>query len=430
MTYFFILGNNPTLSIAEIIKVIHVQENDIKEITSEFLILETRRPVNVDNLQKRLAGTIKIGQVMDKIEPEKNNLPDKIIDILSSGYQRVNFGFSFYNPEGRDNIIKGKTNPHVKNFDAGVKKISLEIKRRLKEKDISSRWIESSEEKLSSVVVKNNLLDQGMEIVFLFSRDAIFLGRTLSCQLFEEYGHRDFNRPIRVIKKGMIPPKLARIMINLGAKDDSLIRRTCFLDPFCGTGTILQEALLMDFGNIIGTDKNKRIVIDAQTNLGWLAKTTQKELDLKKIKIFYCDARRLSSKIKEESIGLVVTEPYLGPIKFNFSDNQFIIRDLTQLYFLTFRELRKIVKRDGRVVIIFPIFSNKKRFNPNGKTEEKDYFIRVLDQLKKIGWETENPIPDYLLKNKVINVTKRNSIIYSRPDQKVLREILIFRRNY
>jgi len=410
MTYFFILGNNPTLSIAEIIKIIKPKEKDIKEITSEFLILEDEKMAKEEEWQSKLGGAVKIGKIIEKIKLDdfkKGILINKIIDVLMSKNQKkINFGFSFYNQDPKNETINKE-------------RMALSIKRELKGKNIFSRWVESSEKTLSSVVVEKNILNQGLEIVFLFTQNGVFLGQTSSCQLFKEYGDRDFNRPVRVIKKGMIPPKLARIMINLGGKDEFSIRRTCFLDPFCGTGTILQEAFLMNFGQIIGTDKNKRIIIDAQNNLKWLIQRTKRESEAKKVKIFYSDSRKLANKIKQKSVGLVVTEPYLGPMKFNLSDNQFIVKELARLYFLTFRELKTIIKDDGRVVIVFPVF----------KIKGREYYIQILEQLKKIGWQTESSLPNFLLKNKTVNITKRNSIIYSRPGQTIMREILVFKLN-
>jgi len=69
------------------------------------------------------------------------------------------------------------------------------------------------------------------------------------------------------------------------------------------------------------------------------------------------------------------------------------------------------------VVIIFPVFKIK------GKLQ----FLPILDKLKNQGWQTQPPIPSSLLKNPLIKITKRESIIYSRIDQRVLREILIFK---
>jgi len=409
MLYFFILGHNPTLSTAEIIRTIGPAPRTISEITPEFLILDTEEPLVAEKLQTRLGGVVKIGTVIGEADSKKDVLLEKITAALIPREEergKVNFGFSFYGRNGQDRLPKAE-------------KMALEVKKHLKRKNISSRWIVSPEGKLSSAAVKKNLLNQGREIVFLTGREKILWGRTLSCQPFEEYGDRDFNRPVRVIEKGMIPPKLARIMINLGADSDMPIRRTCFLDPFCGTGTILQEAFLMGFGQIIGTDKNQRIVADAQKNLAWLAEKTHQKEETGRIRIFHSDARKLSARIKEGSVGLVATEPYLGPVRFDPSTWQFVIKELSRLYFLTFRELETVVKKDGRVVMIFPVF----------RISGKNHFLQILDQLKKIGWQIKSPLPAESADKGGLEVTERNSMIYSRPDQTVLREIFIFEKH-
>ncbi len=44
------------------------------------------------------------------------------------------------------------------------------------------------------------------------------------------------------------------------------------LDPFCGSGTILQEAMLLGFKNIYGSDKDKRAIANSKENINWLKK--------------------------------------------------------------------------------------------------------------------------------------------------------------
>ena len=61
--------------------------------------------------------------------------------------------------------------------------------------------------------------------------------------------------------------RLAKILINLtGIKQNQVL-----LDPFCGTGTLLQEALLRNI-NVIGIDKEKTMINKAERNLKWLKK--------------------------------------------------------------------------------------------------------------------------------------------------------------
>ena len=407
MTYFFILGNNPILSIAEIINVLLKKIDKVEQISSEFMLLKLKQQIDPLSLQSQLGGTVKIGQIFDQVRLEPtSDLVNEILKFLPKNLSKIYFGFSFYNPDKQGKSISRKK----------VEKIGLETKKALRKQNVNCRWVESSERVLSSVVVKKNkLLTQGAEIVFLISKDKVFMGRTLSCQAFEKYSWRDFGRPDRVIKKGMIPPKLAQIMINLSTGPYFSPEKVLFLDPFCGSGTILQEAFLMGFKNIIGTDKDKRAIISAQKNLQWLAEKLKKPL--KGIKIFCSDVRKLSKKIRPNSAGMIVTEPYLGPLRLSSSNYRFIIRELSQLYILAFAQFKKILKPNRKVVIIFPVF----------KIKNKQYFLPILDQLKKMDWQVQPPLPLFLRRNSVARATERQSIIYSRPDQRILREIFIFK---
>jgi len=334
-----------------------------------------------------------------------SDLIDKTWQILPKNLSNLYFGFSTYCLGNQRIEISRK-----------IKKIALEIKKLLKKQKIKSRWVESKEKVLSSVILqKNKILSQGAEIVFLIDDHRCYFGKTLSCQSFKDYSLRDFGRPSRVIKKGMIPPKLGQIMINLSRSPGFSIEKTLILDPFCGTGTILQEALLIGFKSIIGTDKNKRTIIGAKKNLEWLSQKTKKSLN--GVRIFHSDVRKLSKKIRAKSVGAIVTEPYLGPLKFSSLEYTFIIRELGQLYLSAFEQFSRILKTNRKVVIIFPVFKIK------GKLQ----FLPILDKLKNQGWQTQPPIPSSLLKNPLIKITKRESIIYSRIDQRVLREILIFK---
>ena len=66
-----------------------------------------------------------------------------------------------------------------------------------------------------------------------------------------------------------MPPRLARMMVNLSSCGKGKV----LLDPFCGVGTILQEALL-EGASVIGTDANAWCVKASEENLDWLARST------------------------------------------------------------------------------------------------------------------------------------------------------------
>ena len=402
MKHFFILGNNPTLSIAEISAVFPDAKN-LELLNASVLVLETAQKVNAKDLIKKLGGTIKIGVI--KKETSKNDLLkeaklliDEQINSTSSQGEaqscasrigKFNFGFSFYG--------KGKMN---------LKVLGMETKKHLREKNISCRWVTSKEATLSSVVVEQNKLTKtGIEINIIEKDNHVLIGQTLDVQPFKELSYRDYNRPARDNKSGMLPPKLAQIMINLTAET----RHDAFLlDPFCGSGTIITEAMLMGYKNLIGSDISKKAVEDTKENISWI----QEKFSVRDLRSTICEisATELSKKIKNNSIDAIATEPYLGPQRGRIEFKK-TIRELEDLYSKAITEFEKVLKPDGTIVMLFPVFYNEHFINPK------------LGKFKII-----NPIPENLRKNKNIKLSPRNTIIYGREGQKVWREIVILKR--
>jgi tRNA G10 N-methylase Trm11 len=423
MKYFFILGNNPTLSIAEISAVFGLNKTNEKEtgfpignpVSTDVFILETDKPTNAPELIKKLGGTIKIGEIADTTAPSvgaehcsvptATNTDDyikKIKKIIEEKLKREQ-------PTGKFNY--GISNHTDKNINTKI--IGMELKTWLKEKNISSRFVVSKEKTLSSVVAEQNKLTKsGVEIVILPGN---IMGYTLAVQPFKELSFRDYGRPGRDDMSGMLPPKLAQIMINLsGLNADSDARRgkslaeAVLLDPFCGSGTVLTEAMLMGFQNLIGADVSPKAIEDTKKNIAWIKINYQ--LSIINYQLFNISTIRLSQKIPTNSVDVIVTEPYLGPQRGKI-DFQKTIRELEQLYSETFKEFYKILKTDGRIVMIWPVIYNKYFLNP-----------------KIQGWKIICPLSQELKNNPQIKLTNRNTIIYGREGQKVWREIVILEK--
>lgn len=394
--YFFILGKNPGLSTIEIISQIN---GEIINLSDSFLILQLPEKIDHNFWQEKLGGTIKIGLIIGGKDDFKPTLATKLLE----NFRRPHFGFSFY---GSANYLSDQ-----------IKEWAMEIKNQLKQKNVSSRWVVAKEKSLSSVVVmKNKLITEGIEFCFLTTSSKSYFGQTLSCQKFEDYGYRDFNRPARDIQEGMLPPKLAKIMINLSKVSNEQV----VLDPFCGSGTILQEAILMGYQHLIGTDLNETAIVNSQKNIKWLIEnyptTVNLRLNINDYQIFQADVRNISSKISSTSIDAIITEPYLGPIKNKYLDIKKIITELSDLYLKAFNQFKKILKPTGKIVIIFPVFNLSDGLK----------FLPILEELKKMNWQIVRPIPAELKESPIIKITARGSILYARQDQQVLREIFIF----
>ncbi len=393
MQYFFILGKNPILSKAEIVAVLEFLNFKFKIsiFSDNVLIINSEKNIDIEKFNERLGGTIKIGKILDKIE-KLQEFEAKFFKLIKFGSGKVHFGFSLY--------LLDK-DLHLKKYLKQVRPLAMDIKRKLREeKHLNSRWVSSKEPELSSVIVKKNqLLKYGSEICFFIKDNEILIGQTLAVQPFEEFGQRDFGRPGRDSFSGMLPPKLAKIMINLAKiKPDKKI-----LDPFCGSGTILQEALVLGYHDLLGTDNSLKAIEDTKKNLNWL---TQKfSISNFQLAIKNVDVNNLSGKIKLNSINAIVTEPYLGPpLKGNeaISKIETTAKELEDLYLEAFNQFYRVLQKKGKIVIIFPIF----------KLKHYQRKLNIIKQIEELGFKQLN----------------KDILIYSRPNQFVWRQIFIFEK--
>ncbi|MCG2690524.1 methyltransferase domain-containing protein [Candidatus Parcubacteria bacterium] len=422
MKYFFVLGTNPTLSIAELSAVFGLNNKNTEcptgRLASEnVFLIESNKAIDGSALIKKIGGTIKIGIINQEAlqfggqagikdyDGIKNNITEMLKDEQPEG--KFKFGISYYG--------KAKFN---------IKPLAMEIKNYLRERGISCRWVTSREPTLSSVVVEQNkLIGKGIEIVLIESEGEVLIGRTLAVQPFKELSFRDYGRPARDDYSGMLPPKLAQIIINLaalpplrmGVRGDLFAApegEVSLLDPFCGSGTILTEAMLMGCKNLIGSDISAKAIDDTKKNIEWIIKNY--ELGIRNYELLNINAAELSKHIKPNSIDTIATEPYLGPQRGAHDINK-TIKELENLYGKTLAEFKKVLKKDGRVVMTWPIF----RITHNAQ--------RITPDLS--GFKIINPIPEYLRNDKKIKLTDRSTIIYGRERQKIWREITVLTPN-
>ncbi|MBI5530358.1 MAG: hypothetical protein HY918_02550 [Candidatus Doudnabacteria bacterium] len=445
MKYAFVLGRVYTLSVAELVAVLEKPDVSlgltgapvkVLESSPEVMVIESEAPINAEKMQRKLGGIIKILEVVDvvkKREADSVNFalkhyfkPSVLKKQFFKEYKgKVQFGLSIYllNMD----LLKGPVRQPGKESDFGhsnnifsePKRLGMMIKKGLTETGASVRLVlpEFNSLALASVVVtKNLLLQKGAEICILAGNDVVYTAKTIAVQDFEDYGRRDYQRPARDEKQGMIPPKVAQIMINLAnCKPNDTI-----LDPFCGIGTLLQEGILLGY-KMLGSDINKKAIKGSEQNLEWFR--NRYKISPGKYHLETADAREIPKLLAAQKVCAVVSEGTLGPIYGSYPKQGEIeqnFKDLTSLYQDCLKEFANLLPSKGRIVMCIPAYK---------KTRETYEMLPSLDFIKPLGYNLVDIIsPNLAKKMKFLKLTDRSTAIYDRKDQVVAREIVIFEK--
>lgn len=388
MKYFFVLGNHPALSIAELYGKLSITSGQY--LAPDIFVAEIEENIEARNLIKSIGGTIKIGRIIETLSNKSNDIFEASLESFAQVKKtgKFNFGISLYG-----------------NAKIDGKRISLALKQELKNQGVSCRFVVSREKTLSSVVVEQNkLLTSGQELVYIVQGLNILLGVTEAVQLFKELSARDYGRPARDDRSGMLPPKLAQMMINISGVE----KKEMLLDPFCGSGTILTEAMLMGYENIIGSDISSKAIEDTRKNIKWTLEKTHNKVE-PTLKVL--DARQLSKFIKRDSVKAIVTETYLGPQRGEI-DFKKVSSELTVLYNQTIKEMFLVLKKGGRAVIALPAF-----------------IIAGRPQLLSVEIKPLLPVDIIPIDIQIqTGITERGTFLYGRPDQRVWREIIVLEK--
>jgi len=392
--YIFILGHSTDLAKQEIINIIGVKQGSITTIGANFVVASN--PLEAPALMSILGGTVKIAEVLarDKNIDQLNS--DEWLSYLETELKHTkknNFGFSLYDAP--------------RSVYSQLYQLALELKKKLQAQKYKARLVSSRSLELSSVIItKNDLTNK--ELVLVQHKNKYLLGLTRAVQDFAKYSVRDYDRPGRDDRSGLLPPKVAQMMINLAGPD----RSKTILDPFCGSGTLLQEAWLLGFKKIIGTDSNAQAISDSRQNLQWLK---NKFFLPGSVDLAVCDVKNIASQIKNNSVDLIVSEPFMGPAAWVQRQTAApsllpLIDELSLLYQEAFRQFHLILKKSGQIVFVFPLF------NLSGQK------LPVLDpkKIETIGFRMIRPD---ISSDKL---SARGNLVYSREGQKVQREITVW----
>ena len=174
----------------------------------------------------------------------------------------------------------------------------------------------------------------------------------------------------------------------------------------------------LGYQEFIGSDASAEDVTNAEQNLAWYKNQFQ---NTGQVELLVSPVETLPEKMKSRSITAIVTEPYLGPplrgrkTLFEFSRSR---AALAELYLGAFQAFAKILKKGALVVFVFPRHVSEKR----GLIEE------ITDKINELCFVIQPAIPERFAHTPGFVLGSRGGLIYSRPEQKIAREITIFRK--
>lgn len=288
-----ILGRQPALGLAELESLYGADNVSVVSAQAAGLTLHAH---DIDF--KRLGGSTRLAHVLAEIpstdwERVERELPKLVTELgLTLPDGKIQLGLSAFG---------------LKISPAKLNAAGLTLKKVLRSKlERSVRVTPNPELELNTAQVLHNHLTgpTGIELLLVATSDnRTVIARTTQVQDIDSYTLRDRGRPKRDARVGMLPPKLAQIIINLatGPAKAGLV-----LDPFCGTGVVLQEAELMGL-TAYGTDLEPRMVEYSKGNMEWLQDAFRLDKELPKIEVG--DA---TSHTWDPQPSFVAAETYLG----------------------------------------------------------------------------------------------------------------------
>ncbi len=429
--YVFIPGKNWVLSLAELVTFLSERrlEFTINESSKEFYAVDieaTPDAIRIDDF----GGMIKVGSVKTALKTEllqnlfanddktaKTEIKQTIASskaielILSKATGKILFGVSVY-----------CAYRPLRGFSSRIQRlVGSAVKTELRAEGAKSDFMGFSAHRqfpqLTHVeVLKKQLVKKGAEVLFCIGKKLTLIATTLDVHNPFEFQKRDVGKPVERRIFAM-PPRLARIMVNLAGCHQG----KTFLDPFCGVGTILQEALLSG-AEVVGADTNPWCVKASRENLEWL--TREYELKSASFTVLQGDARKLSPRIR--NVDCIATEPDLGPALRDNPTNVYaakIVTKLEPLFFSFLEDAFEVLGHKGRLVLVTPYFQTR-----SGKPVP----TRFAEKAEEIGFKRLFPFKkehfpkEDEAENRLIGLT---SIVDVAERHKVGREINVFQKS-
>lgn len=412
MQSLLILGRQPELGLAELESL--YGPGEVRAAGSQAALVDVDPCLLTFN---RLGGSQKFCKVLTTLDDTDWSKIEKFLLSAAPAHAQSM-------PDGKMHL--GLSAYDFKETTQRIQATALKLKKAIRSADPnrSVRVVPNKESALNTAqVIHNNLTTpNGWELVFIKDGQQTIVAQTVKVQDIAAYGARDQGRPARDSRVGMLPPKLAQIIINLaaGPLPESAQQNICdipagdpipptilnqtVLDPFCGTGVLLQEALLMGYA-AYGTDIEKRMIDYSRRNLDWL--TDKYQLTDSSVQLEQGDA---TNHTWSPAPNLVAAEGYLGKPFTTAPPRDVLAQTMNECNVIIRKTLQNLAKQlpsGTRLCLAVPAWH----------MGSKIMHLPLIDHLPELGYNTVD-----------FEATKGLHLTYHRPDQIVARELLVIIR--
>lgn len=382
-----VLGRLPKLSITELEAMFG--KSHVRAVSRSTAVVDT------DNLSiDSLGGSLKCGKVIHTLPADNHPTLERASHWITHTYVnqllavggKITLGISAYGLS---------TSPRQ------LQKIGLLLKTSMKKHNVSLRLIPNTTTELSTATSHNNKLGlspKKRELFIIKTDDsAILIAESNGAQNITAYARRDRNRPRRDAFVGMLPPKLAQIMVNLAVGNAA---KATILDPFCGTGTVLQEALLKGY-DVCGSDLSQKMIDYTTENIAWLQSKYHITGTVRSLE----QADAMTHQWTEgQQLDAVICETYLGQ-PFSAPPSPKKLHEVTgncnHIITNFLRNIHSQLRPGTTLCIAVPAWRDANR---------KLTHLPLVQNLEALGYTLQQP-----------------PLIYSRSDQVVVREILLLK---
>ncbi len=412
MQSLVIFGRQPALGLAEVESL--YGGDKIRRIGAKVAVIDVDPCLLAFD---RLGGSTKFCKILTTLDTTNWKEIEKFLLQVAPGHSQTM-------PEGKMRLGLSIVGMGVSLGQ--LEATGLTLKKAIRKTGRSVRLVPNnkSPELNSAQVIHNQLVGPtGWELVFIRDGEKTVVAQSVKVQDITSYTKRDRERPKRDSKVGMLPPKLAQIIINLsvGKLPEDKLESICdipagepiprkligktVLDPFCGTGVVLQEAALMGY-DAAGTDLEQRMIDYSEANIAWLSKLYNEQftpVDLTK-----GDA---TAHTWDYPVDFVACESYLGRPFTSMPDGETLAQTMSECNLIIKKFLQNIhdqLKPGTRLCVAVPAWQHRP-----GKFK----FLPLVDQMENLGYTGVS-----------FEHIRDEELLYYREEQIVARQLLVITR--